>query len=345
MPAAVRERHPGRGTPVLRRYERVCFDKDTVDGPPRAMLVCPGNPLLDATIDLVLERHRDVLEAGAVLVDDEDPGDTVRLLFYLEHAVQDGRRARDGSFRIASRRLCFLEVEGEVRARLLKEINHWDRRAEELKARERAGKRTRLPAHVAQERAERLNERLALRLAELQRERDLSPRPPSLRGGALIVPAGLIHKLRSEPPAPAGVDHGVDAAARARIERLAMDAVLAAERALGREPRDVHAHKGLGHDIESRDPATGDLYFIEVKGRIAGADAVTLTKNEILCALNVPERFRLAVVIVDGNGDGSGEKARAPVYITGLDYGQLGFGQTAASYHLATLLACARPPH
>lgn len=157
---------------------------------------------------------------------------------------------------VKARRLPLVDkVEGEVRARLLKEINHWDRQAEELKARERAGKRTRLPAHVAQERAERLNERLALRLAELQR--DLSPRPPSLRGGALIVPAGL-----------------------------------------GREPRDVHAHKGLGHDIESRDPATGDLYFIEVKGRIAGADAVTLTKNEILCALNVPERFRLAVVIV-----------------------------------------------
>jgi hypothetical protein len=42
------------------------------------------------------------------------------------------------------------------------------------------------------------------------------------------------------------------------------------------------------------------LRFIEVKGRAKGADTVTVTKNEILTALNKPEEFILAVVEVDG---------------------------------------------
>ena len=68
---------------------------------------------------------------------------------------------------------------------------------------------------------------------------------------------------------------------------------MAAERALGREPRDVHEHKGTGYDIESRDPATGRLYFIEVKGRSGSDDKVTLTRTEVLCAMNEPEKFRI----------------------------------------------------
>ena len=46
---------------------------------------------------------------------------------------------------------------------------------------------------------------------------------------------------------------------------------------------------------------TGKLRFIEVKGRVAGADTVTLTKNEILTALNKPDEFILAIVEVDGD--------------------------------------------
>lgn len=52
----------------------------------------------------------------------------------------------------------------------------------------------------------------------------------------------------------------------------------------------------LGYDIESRDPRTGQLRFIEVKGHVAGADTVTVTKNEILYSLNKPEQFILARV-------------------------------------------------
>ncbi len=68
-----------------------------------------------------------------------------------------------------------------------------------------------------------------------------------------------------------------------------MQAVFAAERALGREPIDVSAAK-VGYDIESRDPITGHLHFLEVKGRIETGDTITVTTNEMIVALNAARR-------------------------------------------------------
>jgi len=91
-----------------------------------------------------------------------------------------------------------------------------------------------------------------------------------------------------------------------RVEMLAMQAVMAAEQALGHEPRDVSREK-CGYDIESRVAGTAgqpsQVRFIEVKGRIEGAETVTVTKNEILTALNKPENFVLALVQVPGAVD------------------------------------------
>ena len=67
------------------------------------------------------------------------------------------------------------------------------------------------------------------------------------------------------------------------------------ERRLGFEPTDREFEK-LGYDIESRVPGTGKLRFIEVKGRVSGADTVTVTRNEILYSLNKPDDFILAIV-------------------------------------------------
>ncbi len=402
-----RDRLIGTGAPVLRRYERICFDKEFVGDQPRPLIVCPGSPLLDSTIDLVLEQHRGLLKQGAVLIDEQDPGEEPRLLFYLEHAVQDGRKNRAGGFQTVSQRLQFVEVdpagrfrdagmapyldyrgasdeeraalqpvatapwlkddwehkalgfavgklvpqhveevrshrlplvdkvEEQVTSRLRKEINFWDRRAQDLKAQEAAGKQTRLPSRVAEERANRLSDRMQSRLRALKDERAIMPQPPRVVGGALVVPAGLLRKHVSKAPASPAEP---DAAAREEVERLAMEAVLAAEQVLGRQPRDVSAEKGRGHDIESRDPRTGDLYFIEVKGRIAEADSVTLTRTEVLCGLNVPERFRLAVVVVEKGA------ARPPVYVTDFDWGQPGFAQTASTFTLGALLDRGGPP-
>ena len=67
------------------------------------------------------------------------------------------------------------------------------------------------------------------------------------------------------------------------------------ERGLGFEPTDRETEK-LGYDIESRDPRTGKLRFIEVKGRAADEHALTVTKNEILYSLNKPDDFILGMV-------------------------------------------------
>ena len=114
VPAPVRNRDRliGIGEPVLPRYERIAFEKDLVapQGRPLAAFIRPGHPLLDATLDLTLERHRDLLRRGTVLVDDRDPGTNPRVLFYLEHAMQDASVTRTGDRRLVSKRMLYVEV-------------------------------------------------------------------------------------------------------------------------------------------------------------------------------------------------------------------------------------------
>ena len=117
VPALVRQRDRliGVGAPVLSRYERITFEKSlaTVPGKPPAAFVCPGHGLLDATIDLVLERYRDLLRQAAVLVDDNDPGEEPRVLLYLEHSIRDGSRTRSGEQRTVSKRVLYVSVDAE----------------------------------------------------------------------------------------------------------------------------------------------------------------------------------------------------------------------------------------
>ena len=115
VPAQVRERARlmGLGEPVLPRYERITFEKSLIAPPGQlpAAFVCPGHPLLDAAIDLTLERHRGMLRQGSVLVDDSDAGDQPRVLLYLEHSIQDGSRTRSGEQRTVSKRVLYVGVD------------------------------------------------------------------------------------------------------------------------------------------------------------------------------------------------------------------------------------------
>ena len=433
-PALIRRRDRliGLGEPVLSRYERICFEKELIQAPgkPLAAFICPGHPLLDATLDLILERYRDLMKQGAILVDEDDPSEELRVLFYLQHSIQDGRPGKEGQTRrVVSQRLQFVEAnlrftnydlredsqfkeignpklvlrsprpkgagseaEGseivnlrdagsapyldyrpltdeeqalvqplleqtlatqdleqqaisyaigevvprhlrEVRAvkaplidktmaavkeRLTKEIAYWDHRAEDLKAQEAAGRvNARINSARARQRADELEARLRKRMLELEQERQLAALPPAAIGGALIVPGGLLARLKGQRQS----QPDLFARETKRVEEAAMAAVMAAERALGHIPRDV-SRQNLGYDIESTLPAdlrfTTDalrleaeqkivnpkleivnrLRFIEVKGRIMGADTVTVTKNEILTALNKPEDWILALVKV-----------------------------------------------
>jgi hypothetical protein len=113
-----RDRVIGRGDPVLTTYERICFDKAhvNVDGKPQAALVAPGHALLDAVVDVLLERHRDVLRRGAILVDDADEGSKARVLFSIESDVTDGRLTKEGNRRVISKRVDYVEVDADGEA-------------------------------------------------------------------------------------------------------------------------------------------------------------------------------------------------------------------------------------
>jgi superfamily II DNA or RNA helicase len=237
---------------------------------------------------------------------------------------------------VKARRLPEIEkVEQEVRSRLKKEINYWDSRAFELKEEEKAGKKTRLNWQNAQRRAEELAERQKRRMDQLQQERFISSQPPRVRGGMVVIPRGLLDALKT-PSVPNQFSE--DPAARKAIELAAMQAVMAAERALGHAPVDVSAQK-IGYDIASHDPRSGHLRFIEVKGRIDGADSVMITRQEVITSLHEPEKFILAIVSVAGGF------AHEPRYVRGpLVDREPSFLETAIQFDLRRLLERAEAP-
>ena len=152
-----------------------------------------------------------------------------------------------------------------VQARLTSEISYWDNRAAIFQAQEAMGKaNARQNWQKARERADELYARLERRTRELEQERQLSALPPIVVGGVLVIPAGLIVRLSGQTQ---NDDETAEQFAHetARIERLAMEAVIQAERQLGYIPRNVSALKCC-YDIESKMPGTGKLRFIEVKG-------------------------------------------------------------------------------
>ena len=194
------------------------------------------------------------------------------------------------------------KAEKAVKDRMTAEIQYWDYRAAELAQKEAAGKnKTKLNSKLAQRRAEELELRMQTRLAEIEKERQISPMPPIITGGALVISKGLLHKLMPTQDAD-DFGHGD----RQAVEYAAMNAVMQIEKHMGYRPSDVSAAK-CGYDIESFVPENMRqrleayaLRLIEVKGRAKGATTVTISKNEILTGLNKSDEFILAIVEVDG---------------------------------------------
>src|SRR5206468_12195022 len=93
---------------------------------------------------------------------------------------------------VKSRKLELIsKTEAAVKERLTKEISYWDHRAEELKLQEQAGRpNARLNSDEARKRADALQGRLEKRMKELKLERQISPLPPVVLGGMLVVPIG-----------------------------------------------------------------------------------------------------------------------------------------------------------
>ncbi len=410
VPANIRERDrqlTGRDRrnldPVLRKYERVCFEKQYVRltdriGAPMASLMHPGHPLMQSVTDLVMEQHRNKLKQGAVLVDASDMGLTPKVMFIIDHSVKEGADPAH----IVSRRMQFVEIDPQggainagwaphldlepidkadialiedvlaapwitqnleqqalahasthlvpehfdevrtrrekhvdktlaaVQERLVKEINYWSDRYIKLQDDIAAGKDVRLTLENVRRTIDDLTARRESREKELLAMRHVVSATPVVVGGALVIPAGLLAQRKGQPGWTA------DADARARVEWVAMNAVMDAERALGHEVIDVSAQK-CGWDVTSLPKAVdGKLpasRHIEVKGRAKGQSTITVTRNEILYGLNQQDKFILAIVLVDG------EQHEGPFYVTKPFTQEPDWAVTSINLDLDALLA------
>jgi len=414
VPAIIRERDrqiSGRdrrnADPVLRRYERICFEKDHVRlldrvGAPMASLVHPAHPLMQSVTDIVLEQHRSKLKQGAVLVDSRDMGLTPRVLFIIDHSVKEG----NDPDRVVSRRMQFVkiapdgvatnagwaphldyaaiepadmrlvedvlaaawitqnleqqalahashhlvpehfaEVRGRrerhvdktlnaVHERLVKEINYWSDRYIKLQEDGAAGKDVRLNLDNIRRTIDDLTARRESREKELRAMRHVVSATPVVVGGALVIPAGLLAQRKG------ATGWTADATARARVEQIAMRAVMAAERAHGHEVIDVSGEK-CGWDVTSipmavdgKLPATR---HIEVKGRAKGQSTITVTRNEILYGLNQSDKFILAIVLVDG------DSFEGPYYVRNPFSKEPDWAVTSINLDLEELLKRSKP--
>lgn len=416
VPAAIRERDrriTGRNRrehePVLKRYERICFEREAIQpldkpGLARAVLMHPGHPLMLSMSDMILEQHTNLLRQGAVLIDPSDEGLEPSLLFLLTHEIKSGdgavlskriqfvRVAPDGTAMfagwaphldlaplpdgerglladvlkapwltagqearalalaaqslvpehysdVAQRRIAHVEKTLQaVHQRLSKEIAFWQDRWLKLKEDGEAGKDVRLNLENARRTVAELEARLDARKKALQAMRHVVNGTPVVLGGALIVPAGLMGQLRGDELAdPATATFAADAAARARIEQLAMTAVRQAEEARGCHVVDVSAAK-CGWDLTSYPPVIDgkqpEPRHIEVKGRVKGASTVTVTRNEMLYAFNQGDKFVLAVALV-----GDDDAIDGPHYIRNPFDREPGWGVASINFSLSDLLA------
>lgn len=205
-----------------------------------------------------------------------------------------------------------------VKERLLSEIYYWDGEAQRLGGLAKKGKKNAaVNAEKARRRAEELRVRLKRREQEIEEARKIFAGRPHLSLAAWVVP-------------PVKSDGGSTALEREVIDRLAVQAVLAQERALGNEPREM-PHGNPGYDIESRTPG-GELRFIEVKGKGPGKDTVTLSRTQLLTALNKPQNWWLVVVETDG------ERALHLHYLRNPVTREPGFAVTSLSFDLKRLM-------
>jgi len=94
------------GVPVLRRYERVTFERELVrlHGRPQAQLLAPGHPLLDAVVSLIIESYGTQLKQGAILIDRRDPSKNPHVLVAVAQEIADGNE------HVISRRFDFVEI-------------------------------------------------------------------------------------------------------------------------------------------------------------------------------------------------------------------------------------------
>ena len=341
-------------------YRLVCFEKKFADS--KTHLISPGHPLLMAVINLLLEKYKNLLDQGAIFIDDNDSSREIKLLFCIKSQIQ-----RESQ--IISQRIHFTAFTQDGQAFNTGIAPYLDYRApdnneknfiinyimtqkwlndssqavnfandklvpahlESVKAPELA--RISTTAKEVEQRlkqeiifydsqknyklADELESRLTQRLAELEHEKLIFPLDPVIICKSIVVPAGFLQ------------NNSLFADDKKFIELSAMNAVIKFEIESGNTPRDVSSQK-LGYDIESITPS-GDLLFIEVKGRSQGAQTVTISANEIRTALNRPKNFILAIVEINGDH-------KRIIYLARPFTNAPDFAAASINYNIANLL-------
>lgn len=221
-----------------------------------------------------------------------------------------------------------------VNERLKKEISFWSDRFIKLTDDKAAGKDVRLSLENVRRIINDLKYRLESRKKSLKAMRHVTSATPVVLSGALVVPDGLLRKLKGDPEKPG--TFGSNPEARAKVEKLAMQVVIHSEVSRGCRCVDVSEQK-CGWDVTSYPPAKNgvqpDARHIEVKGRAKDAPSITVTRNEILYALNQADKFILAIVLVHENDQTDG-----PYYLKNPFTQEPDYGVTSINYDLGELL-------
>ncbi|WP_037805549.1 helicase-related protein [Streptomyces sp. NRRL F-2580] len=288
----------GHGTAIGKRFSYVCVQPDATARP------AGPAPYLDLSLPTGLDpgQHTALARAVASELSSAWLAEGVEGIardWAVEHGLPEHRAD------VVARVLPAVERTRKlVRRRLMAQMNYWDGESIKLAEAQAAGRKIRISPATARERARSLEARLERRQADLDLEARIDAHPPQIISAALVLPASVVPGPAGEPPAPDGFAPDTTV-----TERRAVDAVLAAERRLGRVPEEM-PHSNKGFDIRSLMP-DGHLLFIEVKGRVLGADTFTVTTSEVGCAKNAEPRYRLALVAVDPETpDGSNDRVR-----------------------------------
>jgi superfamily II DNA or RNA helicase len=181
----------------------------------------------------------------------------------------------------------------QVTQRLNQEINRLATNSMVAAEKESLGLKPKESSDSLNRKAADLEVRLSRRMLELDRQAQMSTKPPRVLTAALLLPLAWVD---AEIPAEVPI-HAVETK---EVERRGVELVLASERTLGRRPVE-QAFNNPGFDVLS-EVADGDTIRIEVKARIEGAADFFVTHNEVITGKNAVPRYRLALVKVDLRG-------------------------------------------
>lgn len=349
----------------------VCFNEEDKEGARdlRAKLLFAGNPLLNSIADLILEKYKDDFYKGSAYRDDKDFGKELKLSLCMEGGMGDVKNSifREDCFlelnkttpaslndspelrssnkkplskeelslikdyikgkdidwmKVAAKAKDFIQ---ETFSEQIKEI-----KTQKLEILEKDQKRIRHEIYSLEEsvKAGKETNELEKRLEKCHQDTEelkaMSLFPPKVITGFMTVPKGLLDSLKHQTSE-------VEKDERDKIEKIGMETVMDIERSLGFNPIDIsNRHDKCGYDIKSAEDR-----WIEVKAKKIDTPpvTVTITRNELQTALDNPNKFILAIVLVEG------DKVKKTLYLKNPFRGEdRPNKEINRSYHVDTLL-------